>query len=582
MSKRIAGIAKVFAAAVIFISAGLLFAENGQADEFQQEVNDFSDPFAADFADPFSDPFTDEFDDPFSDPFSNDSDDFDDIFFQDTGITELDPETEEYTETYETFLISEALNWGGRFSGRIDLGWDWESYIDGLAWEDASGSASPSASASLYFDARPELGYRVFGKFFIETQAGGFGALGDLGLDLSAVNFTDNEDGSISFSTNPDSDQDADNDSNENESDPTPLSLTIGVQELFADFQHDDRLFFRFGKSFVKWGVGYFFSPADVINLDSIDAEDPTADRQGPLNFRIQYPSGINNTYFYILADQIAEPEDISFAGKYEWVTGNSEIGLGALYSINGVPKLMTTLSSSVGEVRIFGESVLSYGSSRVFIAESKVQPEFDADAAESEKYTALDTFTIDSLPLFSATAGFSYNRSDPNIFIVGQYFFNGEGYASNPIIDSENGKTLLDAAAFLLLNPDANGLAKPENEQPDDYKEPPALGFGDISNFGQHYGALALSWNEIAETDLSANLFWIGNLTDGSGIISPTLSWSIIDRLSASAGVRMTYGASGTEFADPAGLFAQDPEDNPQDPTFSLTLQFSIGGGSF
>ncbi len=542
---------------------------------------DLFDPFSSDSSDSdelilLDDDLFSDFEDPFSIPVVDDifADDFsitDDLFFSDSGITEVDPDLSS-ADTYEQFLVSEALVWGGSYSGRVGFAWDWDSYTDGLVISDAESSLSPSASTSLYFNARPETDFRVFGKLFIETEAGGFDALG---FDISSLGLLDNEDGSVTITTPTDSNDDEE----EEERNPASLSLTLGVRELFSDFQYDDKLFFRFGKSFVKWGVGYFFSPADVINLDSIDAEDPTAERQGPLNFRLQYPFDINNAYIYILTDQVEKPEDISYAAKLEMVTGGSEMGYGVYYSYNKAPRVIATLSSSIDEVSIFGEGLISFGSDRVFVAKSKNQPEFADDVADDDKYVALDTFKIDNLPFFSGTLGFSYNRTDPNMMIAGQYFFNGEGY---DFLELDYGRTLLDSAAYLMQNTDSNGLVKPEDQQPDDYKDPPALGFADIQNFGRHYGALMLSWNEIVDTDLSITFLWLGNLSDGSGIISPGLRWNIIDKLSVSTGLRLTYGRSGTEFADPAGLFAQNPTDDPQTPTASLTVDFSIGGGSF
>ncbi|MBL7005773.1 MAG: hypothetical protein ISR78_01695 [Spirochaetia bacterium] len=507
----------------------------------------------------------------FADDFSS-TDDFDDLFFSDTGITELSSEISG-ADTYEQFLVSESLTWGGSYSGRLGLAWDWDAYSSGIILHDAESSLSPSASTSLSFDARPESDFRVFGKMFIETGASGFGALE--GLDISSLGFLDNGDGSVSITAPADSSNDE-----ETETEPSPLSLTLGIRELFSDFQYDDRFFFRFGKSFVKWGVGYFFSPADVINLDSIDAEDPAAERQGPLNLRMQYPFSSNNFYIYLLTDQVEKPEDISYAAKVELVSGNSEWGFGTYYSYKKAPRLITTLSSAIGEVSVFGEGLLSFGSDRVFVAVSKNHPEFADDVEDNDKYIALDTFKIDNLPFFSGTIGFSYNRSDPSMIIAGQYFFNGEGYTDFSEIDY--GKTLLDSAAYLLLNADSNGLSKPEDQQPDDYSDPLALGFSDMQNFGRHYGAVLISWNEIADTDLSANFLWLGNLSDGSGILSPGFSWKIIDKISVTTGLRLTYGKSGTEFADPADLFVQNPTENPQEPTASFTIDFSIGGGSF
>ena len=68
--------------------------------------------------------------------------------------------------------------------------------------------------------------------------------------------------------------------------------VSLALSELFADFDVDNRVFVRAGKQTVNWGVGTFFSPANLINLDEIDPEDPhcrtlrTGQRQGATAYR--------------------------------------------------------------------------------------------------------------------------------------------------------------------------------------------------------------------------------------------------------------------------------------------------------
>lgn len=438
------------------------------------------------------------------DPFE----DFDALFTEEQQtITEIDEVSSEDTETYEQFLITEGIDWSGKFSGSVDFGLNWANYTEGIDLQDYGTSFSPSISSTLSFDARPEVDYRVFGKFLLETASDDSSGLG-----------------------------------------------SISVRELFADFQYHDRLFFRIGKSFVKWGVGYFFSPADVVNLDTINAEDPTAERQGPLNLRVQYPMGANNLYLYLFAEDITEPADLLYAGKYEWVMGRSEFGLGTIVSGNTAPKLMTTVSTAAGEINWFGEAVLSYGSDRTFV---------NAPASPSDSQALLTTYTVDDELFFKGTVGFSWINEDPGIMLIGQYYYNGEGYRDYSYAGYD--RTLLDDAAFTVLNPNNPGLT-----------------LGDLISFGRHYGAASASLTSLfGSDDLSLGLFWIGNLTDGSGIIRPTLSWSPIDRITTSVGIHATYGASGTEYADPINLI------NPlnqaeQAPSISLTFGVSLGGGRF
>ena len=72
----------------------------------------------------------------------------------------------------------------------------------------------------------------------------------------------------------------------------SPLDPNLRLHELFADFVLGDRAFFRVGKQTINWGVGYFFSPADIINVGRIDPENPEAEREGPVALRLNLPCG--------------------------------------------------------------------------------------------------------------------------------------------------------------------------------------------------------------------------------------------------------------------------------------------------
>ena len=191
---------------------------------------------------------------------------------------------------------------------------------------------------------------------------------------------------------------------------------SIKVKELFTDFSFNDKVFFRFGKHAVKWGVGYFFSPADVINLGSIDPEDPTKDREGPVSLRVQIPfTGTqNNLYMYAIADDSLLIRNTAVAAKYEFVLGNTEIGVGGWYKYLRAPRLMTTVTSTLfGKIGFYGEVVGAYGTEEQW-------EEFSSNKSVSFS------------PVFQATAGFSYYWSKPKLSIAGQYFYNGFG-ASDP-----------------------------------------------------------------------------------------------------------------------------------------------------
>ena len=167
------------------------------------------------------------------------------------------------------------------------------------------------------------------------------------------------------------------------------------IRELFADFQWKDWAFFRVGKHTIQWGVGYFFSPADVLNLVSIDPHDPTAEREGPISLKTHVPFGQNNAYLYLIANDISSPAEIAVAPKLEVVLGGYELGAGGFYQKDLPAGLMLTATGPLGKLDLFGEAVLQYA------------------------------WKLASAPLvFSATLGADYLDPEHGVTVFAQYLF--------------------------------------------------------------------------------------------------------------------------------------------------------------
>ena len=570
------------------------------AQEIETEITD--DPFADAFLDPFADPDTEDpaVEDPmFEDPFADESegsdekiasfDDLDSMFDTDSMVEEIDEEeAASDVSAAEEFLLSEGVEFGGSFSGTLSSSFDYDYlYTSDFDFTDPAQSLTPSVTADLFFDARPKSDYRVFGKLGFVSASGNDQTLSAIIPDdgLTFETGTD-ADGNLTFTAVDEEDVDPDDpnqttitqeDAQAAQGD-TSTELNINVKELFADFDWNDKLFFRFGKSTIKWGVGYFWSPADVLNLTSIDVEDPTAEREGPVSFKMHLPFSINNAYLYLITDDVEEPLDTAVAPKVEIVTGDTELGFGAYYQRDLAPRAVATLSTTIGDFAVFGEGVASWGSDRVFVRPSKDQSAAEADE-EDDLLIVLDTYEVTDRPFFSATIGTNYMHEFDNdagsFMFIGQYFYNGEGY-NNDV------PGLLKAAYRLLQNTGENGLALPAEEQPEGYEDPPAPGTGDLVNFGRHYLGAMVSWSSIFDTDLSFSTLAIANMTDLSGMVLPNLSYRIMDYISVGAGMRLTFGEVGDEYTNPMALFGLGGEDAWEGPTMSLTLDCSIGGGSF
>ncbi len=575
-----------------------------EAPEDESESSIFDDPFAAPIEDPLADPFEDPFgspsDDPFSDPFAPPSDDpsetgeaaepgpslddslfaiddFDSLFGADE-IIEDEPDAGIDLDPQSGLLETEGVRWGGRISGSVANDWTWGTIgtSEFSVVDPDSVVTTPSLSTNLFFDARPDSEFRAYGELRIEATTG------DGAADLTAAapgllpdGFTSevNEDGDTEI-------RDADGNliaTIENDDGPTtgqPPGLEVAVDELFADFTWNDTLFFRFGKHTIQWGTGFFFSPADVLNLTAIDAEDPTADREGPVSLRTTYPFGLTgNAYLYLITNAQTEPLDLAIAPKVEFAVGNGELGIGAYYQRALSPRLITLYSASIGEFDVFAEGVLQWGSDRVFVRESD-----DQSAATAEADDGLDlvveTFEANTGIYGAATAGFRYLRDfeeGPSLLAVAQYFFNGEGYRYTP--------DLLPAAARLITNPAENGLLVPNPaDQPEGYEAPPALGANDLANWGQHYLGATVSLSSLFIDEFSVSLFALVNMSDWSAILSPNASLGFLDRFNLSLAARFTVGPDDGEFTDPADLFVG----GDVAPTLGLTLSIGMPGGSF
>lgn len=383
----------------------------------------------------------------------------------------------------DVFLVSDGVEFGGNYRLALEAARNW---ADGQA-EQAVESVGVSLNGSLFADARPRRDFRLFAK-----------SKWTAGIADGAAH-----------------------------------GPTFQLHELFADYSAGDRAFLRAGKQTINWGVGYFFSPADIVNVGRIDPENPDAEREGPVALRLHVPSGRNNFYNYAVLSNTAGGQ-VALAPKAEFVMGRSEVGVGLYYRADRAPRAMATLSTSLGKASLFGEAVLSKGSDKRFVRSVPISPEHPFGLAVTE----------DKESLFAhVTAGVHYTYTDPDrrysISGAGQYYYNGEGYDGAFV--RENGPGI-----FALV-------------------QAGELSFTDIISTGRQYGALSVNVSGKAMGDFAPGLFWLGNLSDGSGLVSLSVGYTRWNHVSPTIGISRTYGAPGGQYA-------------PKGPEYILTLGVSVG----
>ena len=219
--------------------------------------------------------------------------------------------------------------------------------------------------------------------------------------------------------------------------------------------------------------------------------------------------------------------EDTAVAAKLEYLAGSYELGLGGYYKYSTAERGMLTFTGPLGDVDLFGEAMLSRGSAKSFV---------ETIAPISGAITAVDEDTVRERFYASGSAGFLYSDGNRNLNLLGQYYYNGEGYAQD---DRED---LVTAGKLALaLNFADSGKVASIGQ---------ALS-GLIYGSGRHYAAASISKGKLFDNeDLSASMIAIANLSDLSGIIRPSLSWEIADNISMNFSPTFVFGPEDGEYA--------------------------------
>jgi hypothetical protein len=362
-------------------------------------------------------------------------------------------------ETHKTFSFSDinifsgdTVRIGGSLASSLKTNFQWKEGDNGYD----SGTLMPDIRGAFFIDAHPLTNLRIYTKFQYA-----FPFKTNVSVD-DAPGFT--------F--------------------PSFDIPQFNIFELFTDFSWKEKVFFRFGKHTIKWGVGYFFSPTDVLNLSVIDPEEPELQREGPVSLRAQFifPNTQNALYVYVLPDtNTFKAVDTAAAAKFELVVGNSELGFGFWAKHLRSPRMTVTYTGTIaGKVGVFAEGLFAWGKDSEWQAEKAAR---------------------DMGPVFQATAGLSYSNTKAHLNLSAQYFYNGFGEGNS---DTPPGTTTL----------------------------------ANLSGYsGQHYAATSIGLTELFTPRFGATLFGMFGLDTKSGNANLLFSWRFFDELTLSAGPTFAYG---------------------------------------
>lgn len=414
----------------------------------------------------------------------------DDLF----GGELVTPARETATRIDEGLLVSESVEIGGRYAFTVETAAIWnDAFTAEPRYRDPDGvSMSTALSSRLFFDARPARDFRVFGQMTV----------------------------SYPFRTD----------------DARGLQDVFAVEELFSDFTWNEALFFRAGLQTLNWGVGTFYSPANLLRPGLAAPMDPDARQPGRIALRASIPVRLNNADAYLLfpASVDSEPLDTGLAARVEFVIGDGEVAFGARYQRDTSPAAMITVTRSVGDFDLFAEGVVRYGSDRVFLEEADGLPGLSARRVDDELFAA-------------AMAGVRYAYTPAGagwgVAATAEYFYNGEGY---------------DDPAIVTDNPAAVGALLGAGE----------ITVDDLATTGKHYSAFSAA-TDLFGTTLNIGVLWLHNYSDGSALLVPSISATLLDRVVLTLRAPVNLGDEGDGFA-------------PGGNRLSVSLSASIGSGSF
>lgn len=421
------------------------------------------------------------------------ADELDDLFADPESTVIAEAAVVENPEA-SIFDDAESFLWAGDFTGSstVRFGYaDLPSSADELT--NPTERLAFDLGGRVWFDARPDRNFRVFGKFTADYP---FAGAGDFGLF-----------------------------------------------ELFSDFNWKEKVFFRFGKQTAGWGLSRFYQIADPLSVGVKDPSDPAADLEGPLALKAALPLGVNNLYFYSVVKESYLPansgeasvRDVGLGVKADFLVpvpdnkfvGNGELTLGAFTQRHLAPKAVAGFSTGIGDFQVFTDQVLAWGLDTYRLSD---------DGTGTEK--------PDDRLFWSATLGTMYVNNDRHFTVYGEYLF-----SSGASDDSEYLAKWTDR--FFEENPGMLGLPPTGTAPTLVYAD----AFGYLSRHNSAL-SLSFS-ELFGTDKLGFDALWLQNWVDRSGMFTPSVTVKPFDHFSVESGFTVVWGKDRSEWVlkntDPA-----------------------------
>ncbi len=274
----------------------------------------------------------------------------------------------------------------------------------------------------------------------------------------------------------------------------------LKLNEMFFDFNINDKVYVRSGKQNLAWGRGYFFNPTDLINIEKKKLDDVSGQREGNLGVKVHVPYGLEkNFYAYLQMEDKTLLSEGSLALKYEFLVKNSEFSLATIirnpdsYS----PLLALDFASSIGEYQTFGEFLLQEGDKLTYYE------------------NGIDIKLKDKLVL-QGTVGYSKtfdkigkDEDEKNISLIQEFYYNGAGYKKNG------------------------------------YKQFPTSAFYNAYTDGKYYLATFLTFNKFINKDTTFGLNLLNGFSDSANRLDVSYNYKLKDTVTLGSSVQGYFSSN-------------------------------------
>lgn len=287
------------------------------------------------------------------------------------------------------------------------------------------------------------------------------------------------------------------------------LNAVFTINEVFVDVNVSKIIYFRFGKQVLRWGVGYLWTPNDLVNVEKKNILDSSQIREGAYGFKVHVPFGTRaNIYSFIDFTKARNLSDISMANKVEVLFKNTEMALSLLLKKKNVPVYGYDITSRILGFDVHGEISLSYGDNNRRL---RVYPWYitvpNSSLILQTMYLAPgNTQVMDYrvkgkwIPKASAGFGRGFEVRDikDRIRIDVEAFYNSTGYDENVFE-----KDVLSVGYFL-----SRGLYTP-------------------NYYGKYYAGIFITIRQMFVEELSSMVNCIVNVKDQSSVISGMITYA-------------------------------------------------------